>query len=159
MEKLNRPKGLIRFASESLLEGKRSPILRLRLAGYGIVMLCAISVVLYGFSDTTSLLVEVRRDRVALFTQLDEHTVCNNYRMKVEGVSDRQDLIALSLTGSGQFEFFGPETIDLTENNSTWLPYRVCARGLELPVAELTFHFKGQSGSASKDATFLTRSF
>ncbi|MDP1125455.1 hypothetical protein Q5O12_28450, partial [Klebsiella pneumoniae] len=59
MTKLNRPTGLIRFASEAQLEGERSPLIRPRLAGYGAVMLVAFGAVLYGFTGTTSLLVEI----------------------------------------------------------------------------------------------------
>ncbi|MFW1676928.1 cytochrome c oxidase accessory protein CcoG [Pontibacter sp. JAM-7] len=158
MEQLNRPKGLIRFASESQLEGNHSPLIRSRLAGYGIMMIAACSAVLYGFTDTTKLLVEIRRDRGALFIQLDQHTVCNNYRIKVEGFTSGQDQIAISLANPTQFALFGPTTIDLADSNSTWLPYRVCARNLAQPRAELTFNFQGKAGTASKATTFLTKS-
>lgn len=159
MQKLERPKGLIRFASEAQLEGANGRFLRPRLAGYGAVMLCAFSAVLYGFTDTTSLLVEIRRDRGALFTRLDDQTVCNNYRVKVEGYSEEQRLIDVSISGVDQYELFGPHQIDLAENNASWLPYRVCIRGLERPRAELTFEFNGGEISASKGTTFLARSF
>ncbi|NRP28584.1 Ubp3 associated protein Bre5 [Marinobacterium sp. xm-d-420] len=158
MEKLNRSKGLIRFASESQLKGQPSPFLRYRLAGYGAVMIAACSAVVYGFTDITSLLVEVRRDRNALFTQLDEHTVCNNYRIKVEGFADADESVAVSVTGEGEFQLFGPALIDLSENNSTWLPYRVCAQNMEQSRSVLTFQFRGEAGVVSKDSTFLAES-
>jgi cytochrome c oxidase accessory protein FixG len=157
MTKLNRPTGLIRFASEAQLEGERSPLIRPRLAGYGAVMLVAFGAVLYGFTGTTSLLVEIRRDRGALFTQQDENTVCNHYRVKVEGFTRQPEQVRVAVQGPGAFELFGPELIDLTDNNASWLSYRVCAEDFDLPRASLDFHFTGQTGSASKQTTFLTR--
>lgn len=157
MDKLNRPRGLIRFASEAQLEGLRSPFMRPRLAGYGAVMLVTCSAVLYGFTGTTALLVEVRRDRGALFTRLDEHRTCNNYRVKVEGFDRAESSIRISVSGEGVFELFGPADIDLRENNATWLPYRVCGRDITAPNSTLIFNFQGEAVRASKRTTFLAK--
>ncbi|WP_245578210.1 4Fe-4S dicluster domain-containing protein [Marinobacterium litorale] len=157
MTKLNRPSGLIRFASEAQLSGQTSPILRARLVGYATIMLIAGSAVLYGFTRTTSLLIEIRKDRNALYTRLNERTLCNNYRIKIEAFTENQALVEVSLSGSGHFELFGPSKIDLRENSSTWLPYRVCAKDLQQPRADLTFYFKGENETASKATTFLTQ--
>ncbi|MBR9884948.1 MAG: cytochrome c oxidase accessory protein CcoG [Oceanospirillales bacterium] len=158
MEKIKRPTGLIRFASESQLENKPSPLLRPRLAGYGAVMVVAFSAVLYGFTGTTDLLVEVRRDRGALFTQLDEQWICNNYRVKVEAFDPGEASVRISVVGDGVFELYGPANIDLSENNSTWLPYRVCGQDITSPNTKLTFNFRGNEVSASKETTFLAKS-
>ncbi|WP_428821165.1 cytochrome c oxidase accessory protein CcoG [Microbulbifer sp. MCCC 1A16149] len=159
MQKLDRPKGLIRFASEAQLTGKRSQLIRPRLAGYGAVTLCAMASVLYGFTDTTRLLVEIRRDRDALFTRLDRHTVCNHYRVKVEGYSEAQRFVEVSISGAGQSELFGARKIDLLENNASWLPYRVCLRDPGPAKREFTFNFVSGDVSTAKTTTFLARSF
>lgn len=158
MEKLGRDKGLIRFASVAQLVGGETRLFRPQLVGYGAALVCALSATLYGFTDTTSLLVAVQRDRSSLFTQLDERTVCNNYQIKVEGVVDKSHLIQISLTENQQFDLFGPSQIDLTESNSAWLPYRVCTQDLDLPRTSLTFNFTALDISTSKETTFLTAS-
>lgn len=158
MEKLGSDKGLIRFASEAQLDGGETRLFRPQLVGYGAALVCALSATLYGFTDTTSLLVAVQRDRNSLFTQLDERTVCNNYQIKVEGVVEKSHLIQISLAENRQFELFGPSQIDLTESNSAWLPYRVCTQDLDLPRTPLTFNFTALDISASKETTFLTTS-
>ncbi|WP_323844246.1 hypothetical protein [Microbulbifer magnicolonia] len=108
-------------------------------------MLVTFSALLYGFTDTTRLLVEIRRDRGALFTRLDEHTACNNYRITVEGLVDEQRFVDVLIAGDGDFQLFGPNRIDLAENNANWVPYRVCARDLKRPSAGLTFDFSAGS--------------
>ena len=158
MTKLNRPTGLIRFASEAQLERNPSPLLRPRLAGYGTVMIAACISVLYGFTGTTDLLVEIRRDRGALFTQLDENHICNNYRIKVEGFDSTESLVRVSVKGEGQFELFGPAEINLVESNAAWLPYRVCNQEAQAGRSTLTFHFQGAQVQTSKETTFLTKS-
>lgn len=157
MDRIDRPRGLIRFASERQLEGKQSPFLRPRLAGYAAVTLCAISAVIYGFTDTKGLLVEVRRDRTVLFTQLDQNTVCNNYRVKVEGFASGQELIKVSLSGDPTFTLNGPDTIRLSDSNSAWLPYRICGSNVEQPNARLAFVFTGNGISTSKETTFISK--
>ncbi|MCK7595831.1 cytochrome c oxidase accessory protein CcoG [Microbulbifer sp. CAU 1566] len=159
MSKLERPAGLIRFTSEAQLQGEKTHFFRPRLAGYAAVMLVAFSAVLYGFTQTTQLLVEIRRDRGAMFRQVNAQTVCNVYQIKVEGYSETQRFVDVSITGEGEFSLFGQRTIDLSEENAYWLPYRVCARDLALSKAELIFHFKGEALSASRQTTFLTRVF
>lgn len=157
MDKVNRPKGLIRFASERQLAGLTSKFLRLNLFGYSTVALCAIAAVIYGFTDTKSLLVEIRRDRSALFTQLDADTVCNNYRVKVERFARDQELIKVSLSESPKFTLYGPDTINLSDNNSSWLPYRVCISNPDKQNTKLEFVFTGNGVSTSKETSFLSK--
>lgn len=157
MKKLDRPTGLILFASEAQLHGQPSRLLRPRLAGYAAVMGCAFAAVLFGFTRTTDLLIEIRRDRGALFMQLDEDTYCNNYRVKVEGFADVQEQVQVSVSGQAQYQLFGPSQIDLSESNSTWLPYRVCTREPTLSRAELTFHFISETSRTEKKTTFLSK--
>ncbi|MBA4501805.1 cytochrome c oxidase accessory protein CcoG [Marinobacterium marinum] len=157
MHKLNKPRGLIRFASEMELTHKASRFLRPRLLGYGTAIVCTTVAVLYGFTSTTSLLVEIRRDRNALFIQLDEDTFCNTYGVKVESFADNEQLINVSIAGDRPYELFGPAQLDMQETGSTWLPYRVCASGIDSPRSELTFNFNGREVAASKQTTFLAR--
>lgn len=159
MKKLERPIGLVRFASEAQLQKQPSRLLRPRLAGYAAVMGCAFAAVLFGFTQTTELLVEIRRDRGALFVQLDEETFCNNYRVKVEGFDDTQNLIQVSVSGLADYQLFGPEQLNLNEHNSTWLPYRVCTQNPELPRAELNFQFASADFKTRKQTTFITQTF
>ena len=156
MKKLQRPLGLIRFASEAELNKQPQQVLRPRLMGYAFVMLCSFSAVFYGFTDTTKLLVEIRRDRTTLFTQLDDDQVCNNYLVKVENFDSTQQMTKVSVSGEGEFQLFGVEQINFQENNATWMPYRVCTLEPRQPRMELEFHFSGENAYTSKTTTFLS---
>ena len=158
MEKLGRSKGLIRFASEAQLTDSESPSFRPQLIGYGLTLALTISAILYGFAHTNTLTVAVQRDRSALFTQLNEKTVCNDYQIKVEGFNDSSSLIHVSLAEKNEYQLFGPSQIDLRKNNASWLPYRVCTQRPHAQRASLTFNFKDLDSFASKTTTFLASS-
>lgn len=157
MDKLQRPRGLIRFASEQQLKGSTSPLLRMKLLGYGVIMIGAITAVSYGFTETKSLLVEVQRDRTELFTRIDPNRLCNQYRVKVEGFSDEIDIVRVSLSEHTRFQLLGPTDIDLRDSSSTWLPFRICSTYAD-PVGEkLDFVFTANGVSTTKATTFITQ--
>ncbi|MBR9828367.1 MAG: cytochrome c oxidase accessory protein CcoG [Oceanospirillales bacterium] len=155
MDSIGKPAGLIRFASETELAHEAPRFLRPRLIGYGAAIVCASAAVLYGFTATSSLLVEIRRDRNALFIQLDEDTFCNLYHVKVESFSDSDPVINVAITGDHTYEVFGPAQLEMQESNATWVPYRICATDIESPRSELVFSFNGQTLTTSKATTFL----
>lgn len=156
MKKLGRPVGLIRLASEAQYQGAPRRLLRPQLFGYGIALLSTIATLIYGFNNTTDLSVAVQRDRGALFTQLDEKTFCNSYKVKVEGFDEYPYPIIVSLDQHDLFQLFGPETIDLNESNATWIYYRVCTESPAAPRMSLTFTFDNHQALVSKTTTFLT---
>ncbi|MDF2180632.1 cytochrome c oxidase accessory protein CcoG [Neptuniibacter sp. CAU 1671] len=158
MDKLSLPRGLIRFASASGLQDQPERVLRPRLISYAVAMVIAFGAVLYGFTETTQLLVEIRRDRGALFTQLDENTICNHYRLKIEGFGLANQKIAVTLKEHPAFQLYGPPVIDLSENNAVWLPYRVCAENMTLPKSEVLFELKGSAVAVTKKTTFIAMS-
>lgn len=158
MDKLQRPKGLIGFRSEAELSNQHNVVIRPKLMGYALVVLSSVLAVTYGFTDTTELLVEIRRDRTTLFTELDDKTICNNYLVKVESFIPSQTMTEISVSGQGHYELFGPKQIDLKQDNSTWLPYRVCATDLQLARTELQFNFSKPGSVVSKKTTFITAS-
>lgn len=159
MDKLKRPLGLIRFASETELIGEKAKLIRPRLAGYAAVVVCATSVVIYGFTNTTQLSVEIRRDRGALFTQIDKHTTCNNYHIKVESYAKNQSSIDISLTASPNFELIGQTKLDLSNAAPAWRPYRICAKDITASRTIITLKFDSSNLSTHKETTFLAQAF
>jgi len=160
MAKLKRPKGLIGFHSEAELtkQTQTQTIIRPRLMAYALLIIGSMSAVFYGFTDTTELLVEIRRDRTTLFTQMEHNKVCNNYLVKVESFIPDQTVTEVSVRGEEKFELHGQPEINLHINNSTWLPYRVCATDLDNARYELEFTFSKSGSYVSKRTTFLTAS-
>jgi len=158
MDKLARPKGLIRFASEAQLQQTTSNMLRPRLVGYGCMMVISLSGVLYGAFNTKTLIVEIQRDRHTLFTHTEAGNVCNSYRMKVESAASLNQPVEVSLQQTDSFKLIGATQLDLSQHNGLWIPYRVCS---ELPAPNrkaLTFTVKAKRSQTevTKTTTFLS---
>lgn len=156
MVKVGKPKGLIRFASEHALAGKPArSLFRPKLAGYAAVVIIALGAVFYGFMNTTDLLVEVRRDRQTLFTQLDQNTFCNRYNVKVENFDHSLTNITVAVSGLAQLQLHGQTDINLADDNSTWRAYRVCTSQATQPNNKIEFVFTSNGKEIRKSTTFL----
>ena len=159
MRKLGRETGLIRFASERSLAGNASPILRPYLLGYGMVCVIALAAVFMGFQHKTDLLIEISRDRGALFTLSDGDSVCNHYQVKLEYFDPAFEQIGVSVTGDHDFRLYGPERIDLSENNAALVSYRVCSADVFTSGTKIDFSFTGDSNRVTKETTFITERY
>ncbi|WP_054340577.1 cytochrome c oxidase accessory protein CcoG [Neptunomonas antarctica] len=158
MEKIQLPKGLIRFCSEDQLANRSSTLWRPRLFAYLLVFITTSAAVVYGFSGKTELLVEIRRDRGALFHQLDENTICNRYLFKLESFNPELQQFNLSVSGLPNLRLEGTASID-AENFGQWLPYRICAlTSLLTPLparSELQVHFRTNDFELIKITTLM----
>lgn len=155
MLKIGKPKGLIRFASEHELTGqKQASLFRPKLAGYAAVLLCALAAASYGFLHTKDLLVEVRRDRQTLFTQMDAQTFCNLYTVKVERFNPDISEVSVAVTGLQALQLYG-EPINTAEDNATWRAYRVCSDQVKDSHQNIEFVFRSGTDEIRKGTTFL----
>ena len=97
MDKLGYPKGLIRYTTQNAIDGSPTRILRPRIIIYG-VLLAAISIAwLWGVSHRAPFLVEVLRDRNALYRLGTDGSVENTYTIKIVNKSDRPARFSLEL--------------------------------------------------------------
>ncbi|MCG3121819.1 MAG: hypothetical protein GIKADHBN_00190 [Phycisphaerales bacterium] len=89
MTRLNRPTGLIRYASEAAMEGEKPRLLRPRVVIYPailVVLIAAFVVVLLRKADTD---VNVLRGMGAPFSVLADSTVANQIKIKIVNRRDR----------------------------------------------------------------------
>lgn len=168
MDKIGKPRGLIRFASEVELSDsagheRRQKLIRPKLAGYAAVMVLALGAVMLGFTQTKDLLLEIRRDRGALYTRLDNRQICNHYKIKVEGYQQGVQRVLISTTGLDGITLYGDQSLNLDDNNAGWRAYRVCAPEPSGLAQEIRFIVETPDGQmpvsrVEKTTTFLTGS-
>lgn len=157
MKQLDRPTGLIRFASEQQIHQQPSPLLRPRLLGYGLVMVLSIALVIWGLVQRTTLLVEVQRDRQQLFVQLPDDSFCNDYRIKVESFEPGLEQVRLRLMSEpvANFAIHGPNPLLLNEVHAQRQTFRICTHDALPTRTALTFVFEGENVQVEKATTFL----
>lgn len=85
MEKIGRPKGLIRYASMDEMEGKKQlPLLkRPRVLIYLTILTLAVSGIIYGVTHLGAIEVKVLHGRSPLFVQRSDGTIQNKYDVKI----------------------------------------------------------------------------
>ncbi|OEY67184.1 cytochrome c oxidase accessory protein CcoG [Marinobacter sp. X15-166B] len=88
MEKMDYPKGLIRYATENELEERPSKILRPRTFGYGAALTLMIAVLVFILATRVPAELDVLRDRGALFNYTGQGLVENSYTLKIANLSE-----------------------------------------------------------------------
>lgn len=83
MDKMQYPKGLIRYTTQAALEGDKPRILRPRTWIYGTALLVLIAGFVVAIAQRTLIEVDVLRDRNALYRHLDNGRIENVYTIRV----------------------------------------------------------------------------
>lgn len=154
MDKIGKPRGLIRFASENQLSNKESPIKRPRLMGYFSVCFIAAAAALWGFTTTQSMLIEIRRDRSQIYFTKNESTICNRYLFKVENFHPESAPVTVSVANHPEFTLEGQHEI-IDENFGYWMPYNICTDDKRSQRYTLDVTFSTAGIKQNKETTFL----
>ncbi|WP_233152854.1 cytochrome c oxidase accessory protein CcoG [Motiliproteus sp. MSK22-1] len=101
MDKVGRPRGLIRYESQEGLDtGHSIPILkRPRVWVYGFILLASLSGIIYGLSTLDSIQLKVLHDRQPLFVMQSDGSIQNKYRLKM--LNKLKDPVEVTITASG----------------------------------------------------------
>jgi polyferredoxin len=114
MDKIARPRGLIRYTTQRALEGARTRILRPRVLVYGTLLAAIMGAWVYSLATRVPLLVDVLRDRNALYRIAADGMVENAYTLKVMNKDVAPHRYAIALTqGDGIAIAGGPLAADV----------------------------------------------
>ncbi len=99
MDKMDYPRGLIRYTTENAMEGQPSRILRPRIIIYGILLLVITAGVLYSLTQRTPLAMEVMADRNVLYRDVDFETIENVYTVRILNKDNQAHSYVLTVDG------------------------------------------------------------
>jgi cytochrome c oxidase accessory protein FixG len=109
MDRIKKPRGLIRHSSQQTLEtGQRSPLLRARVAIYGVVLAGLLGALLLTGSTPARADVTILRGLGAPFSQSGEDVI-NQLRLKVHNRTDSGRLYRLEILGAPEAKLIAPE--------------------------------------------------
>lgn len=83
MDKMDYPRGLIRYSTENAMAGKPARILRPRVAIYAVLLLTILSGVTYSLSQRVPLSAEVLADRNVVYREVDWTTIENVFTVRI----------------------------------------------------------------------------
>jgi len=83
MDKMEYPRGLIRYTTQNALDGKRSQVVRPRVIVYGLLLTAIFAGWFWGVGHRSALIVDVLRDRNALYRVAADGSIENAYTLKL----------------------------------------------------------------------------
>lgn len=129
MEKIGKPKGLVRYASLVEFAGKHAPSLfkRPRVLVYtGIMVVSAIALV-YGLATLSSIDLKVLHDRSPLYTNMSNGDVQNKYTVKVVNKGNGEMLAKITVEGPDNLTYVVDKQLLISQGSvgSTTLLVRI----------------------------------
>lgn len=120
MDKMNYPRGLIRYTTENELEGKTSKLLRPRTFGYGLVLVAMMAAITVTIMTRVPAQLDVLKDRGAPFGYNGDGRVENSYTLKIANMTEVPHTFTISASGLEGIRVLTQNTVtvDSGENRS-----------------------------------------
>ena len=159
MARVGRPRGLIDYTTENLLDGRRGRVLRPRLIGYGLVMVLMMAWFAAGLIQRVPLQVDVLRDRNQLYRLTADGRIENSYRLEILNKDQQPHRYRLTLEGpAGLTLVQGNPDLRLAGGEHHSLPVTVSGDPYAGEVQSATVRFRVSSEPpATMEATHEAR--
>ncbi|HXW75477.1 MAG TPA: cytochrome c oxidase accessory protein CcoG [Steroidobacteraceae bacterium] len=108
MDKMGTARGLIRYTTEHALHGKPTYVLRTRMLVYAALLALGTGALFYSLFTRTPLILDVIRDRNALYREARGDHIENAYTLKVINLDDRPHRYRLAVSGMDELEVLAP---------------------------------------------------
>ena len=123
MDKMNYPRGLLRYTSERALQGGRTRLLRPRLIGYAAALLLMFGAFGWALDERPLLSLDVTKDRT-LYRENSQGQIENMYSLKIINKTQQHREYGVSL-GEGPFMLHGRREVSLAPGEIINLPLSV----------------------------------
>ena len=128
MDKVGSARGLIRYTTEHAMSGKETRLARPRLFVYGALLTLAAGIIAYSLLIRTPLILDVIRDRNALYREVRGNWIENAYSIKVINEDNKTHHYRLQAEGIAQLELVTPAgLIDVSPGTVANVPVRLQA--------------------------------
>ena len=141
MDKMEYPRGLIRYTSEHELQGGTTHWLRPRIIGYVVVLCLMVGVFWYNMLARIPLELTVIRDRNQLYVTTDSGAIENIYTLHLVNMDTDMHEFEIDISGIDEATIIGERlhTLDGGEVRSINLRVRAEPEALDKPSTELNF--------------------
>jgi cytochrome c oxidase accessory protein FixG len=141
MDKMEYPRGLIRYTSEHQLEGGTTHWLRPRIIGYVVVLSLMVGVFWYNMLARIPLELTIIRDRNQLYVTTDSGAIDNIYTLQLVNMDENMHEFSISISGIEGATIIGESIHTLNGGEVRTINIRVRAQPetLKMPSSELDF--------------------
>ncbi len=142
MDKMDYPRGLIRYTTENRLNGIPTHIVRPRLFVYGGILLAIFIGMGYAISSRSLVQLDVIRDRSSLFIETDAGLIENVYRLRIMNKDNHPHVYDVAATGIEGLKFAKEHKIEVESGDVITLPVRLVAHPDKLAKRSTKVNFK-----------------
>jgi cytochrome c oxidase accessory protein FixG len=130
MDKMQYPRGLIRYTTENMLVGKPRRVVRPRTAVYAGLLAALLTTFAWGVVHRAPLIVEILRDRNALYRETADGAIENSYTIKLVNKTRLPQHLSLSVAPGSPAFMVGKATVDVAAGEVASVPLTLrVARG------------------------------
>ena len=122
MDKMNYPRGLIRYTTENALSGKPSRVLRVRTLIYATILSALFVGFVWSVGHRSMLLAEVIRDRNALWRPGPAGSIENGYTIKLVNKSDDELELRIRIAAPATLQLVGDDEVELDPGSVASIP-------------------------------------
>jgi cytochrome c oxidase accessory protein FixG len=108
MDKMGSPRGLIRYTTEQAVHGRQTHIIRPRMIVYAALLTIVAGFLGYSLFTRTPLILDVIRDRNALYREVHGDRIENIYSLKVINLDNAPHTYSLLVSGMEQLQVATP---------------------------------------------------
>ncbi len=166
MDKVGKPRGLIRYTTENALAKHFTPkevvshILRPRVLLYTAILVAIVAASVWSLATRVPLKVDVIRDRSLLAREADDGRIENVYNLKIMNTTEEPRRYVLSVEGMDGIEIVGDKHVDVAsaENHEVTIVVRVPPESGKAGANTIYFDIKAENHEAiavHEKATFL----
>ena len=128
MDRMNYPRGLVRYTTEHALQHEGTRVLRPRMIVYAVILLALVAGLTTSMATRTPVILDVIRDRNTLYRELPGDMIENSYTLKIVNQNDRDRTFVLQVSGVDSIALDGvSETITVEGGGVLSLPVRARA--------------------------------
>ncbi|WP_020653129.1 cytochrome c oxidase accessory protein CcoG [Massilia niastensis] len=131
MDKVGKPRGLIRYATETALAQRLGPagirrrVLRPRVLVYTVVLGALVAAMATSIALRNPLKLDVIRDRGSMGREVDDGMIENVYRLQLMNTSEAPHKLRISVAGIPSAEVAGDDVVEIGPASTRAVPVRV----------------------------------
>lgn len=127
MDRMNYPRGLVRYSTQHAMDSEPTRVLRPRVLMYAGILALLASAWVIGAINRPPLILDAMRDRNALYRETIEGDIENSYLLRVMNRSGQNQTFTFSVSGMDGISLVGPRTLELAVGEVGSLPVTVSA--------------------------------
>jgi len=104
MDKMNYPRGLVRYTTEHALKHNEGHVIRPRIIVYGVLLLVIISSTIWGMTHRIPLKADMIRDRNALYREVSGDMIENVYTLKITNMDNEPHVYSVRVLNNDAVE-------------------------------------------------------